>query len=173
MVDTETTGLEDCHVAVEVAWELPGIGRRSFIPPFTPDDIKGADRAALHINRFYERGLDKAVQDVGFVETRKLHQALKGNTLAASNPSFDARMLSKLFAKAGLAIRPWFYRMCDISAYAAGVLGVDPAELEGLRDICLRLGVNPGDHSAINDVRAVSDCFSALGVLQARRLRVA
>jgi DNA polymerase-3 subunit epsilon len=173
VVDTETTGLEDQHVAVEISWELIGSGMRgTFVPPFTVEDVKAADPASLAINKFYERGLDTAPQDGLFVETTRLHEALKGNTMAGSNPSFDARMLSKLFLKAGLSPRPWFYRMCDLSAYAAGVLGTDPAELVGLRDVCGRLGVSPGDHTAEADVRATIECFGALGVLQAQRMRV-
>jgi DNA polymerase-3 subunit epsilon len=172
-VDTETTGLDDEHVAVEVSWELAGSGMKgTFVPPFTPADVSAAEPVSLSINKFYERGLDKAPQDIMFTDTKRLHDALVGNTMAGSNPAFDARMLSKLFLKAGLPPRPWFYRMCDLAAYAAGVLGTDPAELLGLRDVCVRLEVEPGDHSAECDVRAVRECFNKLGVLQARRMAV-
>lgn len=88
-------------------------------------------------------------------------------TLLGSNPRFDARMLEKVFRKIGREIEPCHYRLLDIAAYAMGVLGLDYPP--GLAEICERLGVEPGDHSAEADVTATGVAYLKLAAMVADR----
>ena len=165
VVDTETNGLDtDHHEPVEVAWwNLTTDVRGHFI---TAHDVQKvlwkADVKALQINRYIDRIADH-VPPNALAQSYDLHDQLKGNTLAGSNPAFDAAMLRKL---RGLDTSPWHYRLFDLSAYAAGVLGLD--ELPGLATVCELLNIEPGDHTAEADVTATGLCIRAL---QARAKR--
>lgn len=172
VVDVESTGLDPLrHIPIEVAWlNLETGASGHFIPPHTARDIRRAEPRALEINRYAQRIAGRK-QDDG-AETLRLHQALTGSTLCGANPAFDAAMLSILFRRhrAGwwnrllrrstLDPAPWHYRLWDVSAYAAGVLGLDV--LPGLAWVCSKLNVEPGDHTAVEDVRATAECFRAL-----------
>jgi DNA polymerase III epsilon subunit-like protein len=81
-------------------------------------------------------------------------------TLLGSNPRFDARMLEKVFRRINRKPEPCHYRLRDISAYAMGVLGLDYQP--GLAELCERLGVEPGDHSAEADVTATGVAYLKL-----------
>lgn len=165
VVDTETNGLDpEHHEPVEVAWwNLTTDVRGHFI---TAHDVHKvlwkADVKALQVNRYVDRIADR-VPHSHHTETYDLHDQLKGNTLAGSNPAFDAVMLRKL---QDLASSPWHYRLFDLSAYAAGALGLD--ELPGLATVCELLNIEPGDHTAEADVTATGLCIRAL---QARAKR--
>lgn len=164
VVDTETTGLDpDRHEVCEVAWlrvGTPGSGAGLFVPPHS---LIGADPEALRINGYAKR-LASLPVDASYATTRFLHGALSGNTLAGSSPAFDAAFLAGLFRRAGLDPRPWHHRLLDLSAYAAGVLGLDPAALPGLSDVCERLGVPRPEpkHTALADAADTVACFELL-----------
>lgn len=162
VVDLETSGLRPIDVAVEVAWwDLDSDHRGAFIPPHDVDWVlHHGDPQALEINDYFRRGLDREPQDRGYTETRRLHAALSGNTLAGSNPRFDAAMLYDLFFDDALDPEPWHYRLWDLSAYAAGVLGLN--ELPGLAKVCELLGIPGGDHTAEGDVTATGLCLRML-----------
>jgi DNA polymerase-3 subunit epsilon len=167
--DLETSGLTASHVPLEVA-AVPVGGNLGMSPhyfvPFTHGGIiSSADRDALRINRFFERGVYE--NESNPVETRKhyvkLHDALTGSALAGCNPRFDAGMLSRVFANYGLEPEPWHHRLPDLSAYAAGALGIHPGELPGLDKVCQHLGVvNDEPHSAMGDAKATARCFEIL-----------
>ena len=165
VVDCETTGLDPIrHMAVEVAYvHLGEYGAGAFVPPHTLD---GADPKALEINRYHER-LAHRDRDDRYAATEAMWAALSGATLAGSNPGFDAAFLRRLFVDAGLAPDPWHHRMLDLASYAAGVLGLDPAELPGLRDVCERLRITHyHPHTAAGDAAVTAQCFVEL-----RRIR--
>lgn len=174
VVDIETNGLDlDRHQAIEVAWwNLDTDQRGCFVPAHNISEVLAvADVRALQINRYIDR-------IPGSVYTQKWIDVLyeligdlqgedgEGATLAGSNPRFDAVMLSKLILRANhehdreFDHEPWHHRLFDLSAYAAGVLGLD--YLPGLAAVCELLGVDPPDHTADGDVTATGLCFREL-----------
>lgn len=160
VVDTETTGLDLVrHRPVEVAW----LGWRStgagvFVPPHT---LAGADPRALEINDYRHR-IDGRPVDQGFTATRQLHEVLTGASLAGANVRFDAAMLAHLFRAAGLEPEPWHHRLVDIEAYAAGVLGIPPYTLAGLRELCQMLDLDEPSHGAWDDACAAANVLDAV-----------
>lgn len=174
VVDIETTGLDtSLHVPLEVA-AVNVVTRESYaFVPWLPDGALGAaDPVALGISRYYERGVFK--QQLSFEQTGEAYEFLWGllaaNTLGGSNPRFDAAMLLR-----GVSVlpfpavvfpvdrEPWHHRLADLSAYAAGVLGMPPEILPGLAQVCELLGVvNDGEHTALGDAKAAAECFRRL-----------
>jgi DNA polymerase-3 subunit epsilon len=169
VVDVETNGLDpDVHQAFEVAWfNLDTAEHGDFILVHNISELLGsADPEALRINRYIDR-IPGQIQDGGALH--RLHQELRGNTLVGSNPAFDAAFLVKAF-KAKTSVtesRPWHHRLWDVSAYAAGVLGLE--ELPGLYAICAQLGVEPPTHTATDDVRATVECIRELEYIVRQR----
>lgn len=172
VVDVETTGLDpDRHIAVEVAWWNLGTDEYGvFVPPHSwRDALAGADLAALRTNRYVDRLAD-AEQDTSGAAARVLWEQLEGNTFAGCNPAFDARFVREMYRKVyaehlDLRADPpeWHHRLLDLSAYAAGVLGLPATELPGLAAVCERLGVGHANaHTAQGDVAATMWCFRAL-----------
>ena len=174
VVDVETNGLDlERHQAIEVAWwNLDTDQRGCFVPAHNISEVLGtADVRALQVNRYIDR-------IPGSVYTQKWIDVLdvmvgnlmgddgEGATLAGSNPRFDAAMLSKLILRTNddhdtaLDHEPWHHRLFDLSAYAAGVLGLD--YLPGLAATCELLGVEAPDHTADGDVTATGLCFREL-----------
>lgn len=163
VVDVETTGLDHTrHVPVEVAWwDLTTGARGVFIPPHPNFDMHNAEVIALELNGYYDRGLDNPNRwDLDRAELRTLHAVLVGQTLAGSNPGFDARFLAPLFAAERLDPEPWHHRLDDLAGYARGVLGL--GHLPGLSEVCELVGVVPGDHTAEADVLATGRAFLEL-----------
>lgn len=162
VVDTETSGLRDFDVAVEIAWwDLATDDRGLFVPAHDVQWVlKHGHPDALAINGYRERLMD-AEQDDG-TELDRLHHVLRGQVLAGSNPMFDAAHLHANFFVNGMHPRPWHHRLLDLSAYATGVLGLSPAELPGAATVAYLLGVPVGDHTAESDVRSTGLAFKAL-----------
>lgn len=160
VVDTEADGLDpDRHEPVEVAWlRFRGYGAGSFIPPHS---LAFSDPESLRINRYEERLRGKPWDD-RFSAAEALHISLRGNVLAGFNPAFDAAMLGVLFRRAGLPVQPWHYRLLDLSAYGAGVLGLDPAHLPGADALARRLDVEVPEQERHT---AMGDCQLAVAVL--------
>lgn len=151
-LDTETTGLNPLrHQVWEMAWALDDGPVNSAVVPHTLDN---ADPRALEINRYHERWDRANLRDI----EQPLRAAIQGQTLVAANPAFDAAFLQSRWGCWGNA--PWKYRMLDIEAYAAGVLGWDKPY--GLATIAEELGIEPGDHTAEQDVRCLRECHKRL-----------
>jgi len=170
IVDTETDGLDpDRHEPVEVAWlRFREYGAGSFIPPHS---LAFADPEALRINRYEERLRGKPWDD-RFSAAEALHITLRGNVLAGFNPAFDAAMLGILFRRAGLPVQPWHYRLLDLSAFGAGVLGLHPAHLPGGDRLAQLLDVRIEDrerHTAMGDCQLAADVLSRLLEITAAR----
>ncbi|ANZ35553.1 hypothetical protein BBK82_05115 [Lentzea guizhouensis] len=172
VVDVETSGLDPAqHIAVEVAWVNLATGEHDvFVPPHNWRDVLvTADLRALRINGYLDR-LVEAEQDRHGQAARALWDQLDGNTLAGCNPSFDAVFLRKMFDTVydlddhNIDGPPtWHHRLLDLSAYAAGALGIEPHELPGLSTVCERLGVeHPDAHTAFGDADATYACFLKL-----------
>lgn len=169
IVDLETTGLDSTTYKI---LEVAAINTATdeiihFAPHIEALDLGMADPIALQVNRYYERGAWKnrlpanATGDQYF----KLAEMLKGNTFGGCNPRFDADFLTQ--TSHHLNPEPWHYRLADLSAYAAGALGIPADDLIGLSDICERLGVENDDpHSALGDARATAECFRKLSSLK-------
>jgi DNA polymerase III subunit epsilon len=170
VVDVETTGLLAHHAILEVAAVNVETGAYMHFAPFvTATDLGAADGDAMRINRYYERGVYRNV--VPSVETParwiELQDMLSGQTFAGSNPRFDADRIGQALNNYGADVEPWHHRLADLSAYAAGALGISPAELPGLAEICKRLEVDPGvAHSALDDAKATAECFRRLIALR-------
>jgi DNA polymerase-3 subunit epsilon len=176
VVDCETNGLDlTRHQPVEVAWWNLNTGENGeFVPAFNPNTVMAeADLQALRVNGFLDRITLRSFSESPTAAGEKLAAQLRGNTLAGSNPSFDAAMLVKLPQVGPL----WHHRMLDLSAYAAGVLGLDPTVLPGLASVAEFLGVPQyAPHTAWGDVQTTGECFLELfkraGVKLARRAEV-
>lgn len=171
VVDCETTGLEPRHdVAVEISWWNLSTGENGcFVPPHDvalvlgdPDHV-----VALDLNGYRERLAD-APQDVDGTALRRLAEQLDGATLAGSNPAFDVAFLGPLLDGAGHACG-WHHRLLDVSAFAAGRLGLAGNQLPGLYALAAllneqrNLNIPPPDHTATGDVRTTGLCLRALG----------
>lgn len=172
VVDVETTGLDpEDHWAIEVAAVNVDTNEKLYFVPALPvGALDNADGAALKINGYFARDVYKhrldTAQSANF--WRQLWDWLDGNTLGGSNPTFDAAMLNKaaLWATQGreqLSPSPWHHRLADLSAYAAGALGISPIGLPGLDSLCKTLGVeNLDPHAAMADAIATAECFRTL-----------
>lgn len=164
VLDTETDGLdEDLNRPLEVgylSWPDGDHGPRGlFVPPHTLDHAQGE---ALTVNGYWQR-IARRPRDYTFTETRRLHEALTGATLAGANPRFDAAMLRHLFRAAGLRpLNPWHHRLLDIEAYAGGLLGFPPWDLPGLKTLCETTGTQAGDHGAWPDAVAAWHVLSVV-----------
>lgn len=158
VVDIETTGLHANAKILEVAAVNVGTGEELYFAPHVDGDaFKWAEGRAMQINRYFERGVWDHVltQDATHDRYIKLAEMLVDNTFAGSNPTFDS---SRLPIGNG-----WHHRLLDLSAYAAGVLGLHPGELPGAHTVCELLGVeNEEEHSALGDARAAAECFRRL-----------
>lgn len=161
VVDVETTGLDTVndHILEVAAINTETGAEFRFVPHIDEDVLGNANPYALSINRYYERRvfddeLNRAETNAAF---RNLRELLDGNTLGGSNPRFDAAMLARHIGE------PWHHRLADLSAYAAGALGIEPDEMPGLDEVCELLGVtNDEPHSALGDARATAHCFTEL-----------
>lgn len=181
LVDVESSGLDpEVHTAVEVAsWNLDTDSRDCFIPPHNISEVlAGANVYALRLNRYIDRLAAPHMQDHNGDRARLLAEQLNGNTLAGSNPAFDAVFLRRMFGTyygrefAGLVEWTWHHRMLDLSAYAAGVLGLPAGDLPGLAKVCELLDVPAlPDHTASQDVTAAGLCFRRLAAIS-RQSRV-
>lgn len=169
VVDIETDRLSKTSaLALEVAAVHMGTGEELVFVPFGATELaRQADPGALAVNRFFERRLpaEELMPMASEQAFETLERWLDGNTLAGCNPSFDAAVLDREYAKfdGGIDVDLWHHRMADISACTAGALGLPPTELPGLLDCCRLLGVTNSDpHSALGDARATADCFREL-----------
>lgn len=165
VVDVETTGLSATAWPLEVAAINVTTGEEFQFVPFVTDSALGtADRKALQINRYYERGVWVDMLPDPEANREKydhLRSMLAGNTFAGSNPTFDARIIARFTSEV------WHHRLADLSAYASGRLGIDPTKMPGLAAVCHRLGVtNHEEHSAYYDAFATAECFKALAKLE-------
>lgn len=174
VVDVETTGLDtNKHWVLEVAAVNVLTGEELYFVPALPvGALDEADGKAMKINGYFEREVFQhrldAASSVGYWD--RLWDWLSGNTLAGSNPSFDAAMLNRHHSwntqtarTPGHPPSPWHHRLADLSAFAAGALGIRPTALPGLDVVCRSLHVeNTDPHSALGDARATADCFRKL-----------
>jgi DNA polymerase-3 subunit epsilon len=162
VVDVESSSLKPDATILEVAAvELDSDQELRFVPFVPMSTIANADPDALRVNRYFERGVRAfMLEDVAATKNAYdwLKEMLDGNVLAGSNPTFDAGLLQR-----ALGATPWNHRLLDLSAYAAGVLGLPLGELPGLAKVCELLGVeNEDPHSALGDARATAECFRRL-----------
>jgi DNA polymerase-3 subunit epsilon len=184
VVDVETTGLDVTeHWALEVAAVNVTTGDELYFVPALPSGaLDEADGKALKLNGYFSRDVFAHRLDVKAANKywRQLWDWLDGNTLAGSNPTFDAAMLNRAAqwstmpegsssmrygekVEEQLALSPWHHRLADLSAYAAGALGIEPTAMPGLDVVCRSLHVeNLTPHSAMGDARATAECFRKL-----------
>lgn len=162
VVDTETGGLAADAIVLEIAAVNIETGEEFRVVPFQPAGyLSKVDPEAMAVNRFLERrAFADMLEDADANKNAFawLYTMLEGNVFAGSNPAFDAPKIAKLIGG-----EPWHHRLADVSAYAAGVLGIPPTELPGLNKVCELLGVvNDDPHSALGDARATAECFRRL-----------
>lgn len=157
-IDTETTGLLPHHQIWEMAYAVDNGKINSGIVAHT---VVGADEVALKIGNYDARGGSDTRKWNKFVEYG-MWTALKGNTLVAANPHFDA---TKLEARWGVKDH-WNYRMIDLESMAVGKLhdGEKMIGLNGIRERLLNLGfeIAPPNHTAAGDVACLRSCFYTL-----------
>lgn len=177
VVDVETTGLDPArHVPIEVAAINLATGEElHFVPFLHPDDLAASDYDALRMNRYFERGVFK--QALPPAETRsryeQLWEWLHDSRFGGANPRFDAEMLRHGYGRASnsfghggyqLPEEVWHYRLADLGSYAAGVLGIDLADVPSLDEVREALGLDAYEpvHSALADARNAAGCFKCL-----------
>ena len=174
-MDVETSGLSALvHDAIEVSWWNLSTGEKAtFIPAHDSGNVcTYGQETALQLNGYRDRIAGRQ-QDSGEA-LRVLYDQLRGdpdgsgNTLAGSNPAFDAGFLAKLLRAQlpHLDDQPWHHRLLDLSAYAAWHLHHPGNDLPGLATVCAALGVDPPDHTAEGDVRATGECLYRLGAVE-------
>lgn len=168
VVDTETTSLTVSRAAItEVAAVDVETGDVlcAFVPHLPREAWAKADLESLAINGYLERRTFELALGVQETEQKyvELWDLLDGAVLAGSNPAYDATVLGRAFDGYDLPPAPWHYRLLDISAYAAGVLGRELGDAPGLQAVLDQLGiVNPEPHSARGDALATAAAFRAL-----------
>ena len=155
-LDTETTGLDpDRHQVWEIAYAIDdGPVESSFVG----HSVWSADPKALELNGYHDRFVSQP--QLGLLFERILRHDLEGATLVGANPAFDAAFLRRRWG-----VTPWRYRLLDVEAYGAGVLGlVEPIGLKGLTDAVRALGyeIPEPDHTAAADVRTLRRVHQAL-----------
>jgi len=171
VVDFETTSLNMFYgKIIEVAAINTATDEVLYFAPYIdPVDLGNADGIAMQINRYYERGVWKQMlsEDATNSQYRQLAEMLSGNTFAGCNPAFDSQYLIQTHPSTMFTNDLWHYRLADLSAYAAGALGIPANELPGLADVCQRLGVDTGvQHSALDDAKAAAECFRRLTTMK-------
>jgi DNA polymerase III subunit epsilon len=164
VVDFETTGLglkgQRVHIVEAAAINLNTGEHRYFVP-----ELLGAvpwseiDPIAMKINGYFEREL--WTQELGGNATRAayadLREFLRGNVFAGSNPAFDERLLL------AQGTQTWFHRKLDLASYAAGKLGIEPWDLQGLDGVAKLMGVDiAGRHGALEDAEATGKLIKLL-----------
>lgn len=170
--DVETTGLDpDRDEAVEISWWNLTTGEHGcFVPVHNVALVLGNPdhQVALELNGYRERLAD-APQDVDGTALKRLDEQLAGATLAGCNPAFDAAFLGPLLTNRGYE-RGWHHRLLDVSAFAAGRLGLPGNQLPGLHALAellneqqRKLNIPLPDHTAAGDVRTTGLCLRALG----------
>jgi DNA polymerase-3 subunit epsilon len=170
VVDTETTGLGPDAMPLEIAAVNVDTGKELyFVPAGALEAARKADPEALSVNRFFERRVDK--REMRLAETNHnyiaLWDMLRGNTLAGSNPAFDAAVLVRGY-KHCRAMQvdpetPWHHRLADLAAYSAPALGRAPSDTPGLNVVLDALGIeNTCPHSALGDALATAAAFRLL-----------
>ena len=157
-VDIETTGLDvDRHQIVELAWAVED-GPVTVVVP--RHDLRTADPAALIINGYHERLHQQPCSSAEQISRFLLD--VRGNTIVAANPAFDAGFLRAHFG--GYA--PWHFRLRDIEVFADGVLGgwPRPPSLKQIREALIELGhdIPEPDHTARGDVLTLRAAWRAL-----------
>ena len=165
-LDTETTGLDPAKCSV---WEIAyAVDEGPILSSFVRHSLEGASPFALTLNGYLTRnagGSGTAAHDLTGVEFEAdLMKAMKGATLVAANPAFDAS-----FLRARWGETPWKYRLFDVEAYAAGVLDWDePKGLSAIADALRDLGkdIPTPDHTAAADVATLRASFYALRAIR-------
>lgn len=193
VVDVETTGLGEGAAVLEVAAVNVDTGEElSFVPRVDWSVFNEAERDALDINRYFDRGLwrDMLSKEGTGDKYAQLSKMLTGNVFAGSNPTFDSMLIAVQKRRTSWSIplwggcppikddayykigRVWHHRLGDLAAYAAGKLDIDPSELPGLDAVCDALGFSqPAEtrHTALGDARAAAECFRILRRMSATR----
>lgn len=157
-LDTETTGLDpDRHEIWELAYAIDDGPIESGV---IIHSLRNATPEALSMNGYWDRAQVVAPQSCMAVEIG-LRSAIVGATIVGANPAFDAA-----FLKARWGITPWHYRLFDIEAFAAGVLGfATPRGLAATRLALVDMGydIPKPDHTAHGDVKTLREVHRALG----------
>lgn len=156
-IDTETTGLNTrLHDVIELAWAVNDGPIRTAVLPHT---LEHADGAALSINKYYERGLNKRpMVDISACDDFTLDA--RGATVVAENYGFDVAMLAKK-----IGWEPWHHRKIELSTMAMMEFGdALPANLWRTAQKVRALGyeVPEPDHTAAGDVATLRACYIAL-----------
>ena len=159
-VDTETTGLDERHEVVELAYAVGGDDPTTLVVPHIG---LTADPQALMINGYHQRRLDDRTTWCNKGHLRAFATIARGKSLAGSNPTFDAVRLIRLFGW-NAATTPWNHRLIDVPVFTAAMLGLDRSP--GLASISRTLRergwvISEPDHTAAGDVRTAQDVYAA------------
>jgi DNA polymerase-3 subunit epsilon len=126
-LDVETTGLDpDRHEIWEIAW---AVGDERIQVAQVPHDVRTGNPDSLRVCDYWHLSDPLATQR--HIDNR-LRALLADAMIIGSNPRFDAAFLLRRW---GLheSEAPWHYRLLDVGAYAAGVLGLD--HVPGLAEV--------------------------------------
>ena len=154
-LDTETTGLDPERHEV---WELAyAVDDGPICSSKVHHSLRNADPTALLMNGYLSRPDSLPLDQIRLESDAQ--GVLVGATLVGANPAFDAG-----FLRARWGVAPWHYRLFDVEAYAAGVLGWDgPKGLAAIRAaLADDYDIPAPDHTAAGDVATLRACFYAL-----------
>ncbi len=160
-LDLECTGLDvNRHQVWEMGWAVDDGPIYAFL---VPHHIINADPKALEIGRYVERQGWRYDTYLADQMERTLFDDLQGQTIVGANPAYDTAMLRSRWGLG--AETPWHYRLLDIEAYAAGILGhVLPQGLLRIAEELRNRGheIPEPDHSADGDVACLRACHYVL-----------
>lgn len=170
-VDTETTGRR--ALMGHQVWELAyAVGSGPVLSCFLPHSLERAETEALEINGYHDRYQPAPVEAARAFEG-EARDAMRGQTIVAANAHFDA-----LFLERRWSLAPWHYRLLDVEAYAAGVLGLPTNPVPGLRAVRAALvdlgyAIPEPDHTGGADVLTARGVHLAAADVAARRATAA
>jgi hypothetical protein len=177
VVDVKTNGPERTHYAVEIGWWNLGTGDSGvFVPPHSAEHAKETgDLVTLGLIG-YDLRLRDAPRDELDVEAHRLADALDGQILAAVDLLRVDQHLADTYRHVTMRTgrpAPSWTAAFDICSYAAGVMPVSIAEVEGLSWLCGLLGVDWfRGRTAAGDVHAAGECLLGLLAHQEERADV-
>jgi len=172
-VDTETTGLDARkHEIIEIAlvrirqdWtagEKPAFAEiDSWSAKIKPENIAGADPAALRINGYTAGAWEDAIslRDALTLFSEKTAGAI----MVAHNVAFDAEFIDTNLSMLGIPNKMHYHRLDTISMAYAKLHGIPEVTRFSLGELCKYFGItNISAHSAESDARADFEIFKRL-----------
>lgn len=172
--DDETTGLDPVkNDIIQIAGliEIDGSVEDEFSFTCSPYNINNLDPKALEVNRRTEAELSsfesplRVWEKIEKILSRHVNKYKRDDkfTPAGHCVTFDIQFLDQFIRKSGdkYGFGSWGTWQAFDTMFIAVLFKrfgfINPASMK-LADLCKALGVIPGDHEAMNDIRATQEC---------------